>query len=107
MGNDGACKIVGIGNVWLLTSIGYKMMLKDVHHVPDIRLNPILVGRLDHEGYSSNIRNGTWKFCKGNLRMARAKKQNTLYVLHAQMCQNEVNLATNTFSELWHKSCAK
>ena len=52
MGNDGECKIVGIGNVCLLTSIGCRLMLKDVHHVPDVRLNIISVGRLDDEGYN-------------------------------------------------------
>ena len=45
MGNDGACKIVGIGNVWLLISISCGMLLKDVCHVPDIRLDLISVGR--------------------------------------------------------------
>ena len=34
MGNDGACKIVGTGNVCLLTSTSYRMMLRDVCHVP-------------------------------------------------------------------------
>ena len=52
MGNDGECKIVGIGNVCLLTSIGCRLMLKDVHHVPDVRLNLISTGWLDYEGYS-------------------------------------------------------
>ena len=41
MGNDGECKILGIVNVCLLTSTGYRLMLKDVRHVPDVRLNLI------------------------------------------------------------------
>ena len=44
MGNDGECKILGIVNVCLLTSTGYRLMLKDVRHVPDVRLN---LNRLD------------------------------------------------------------
>ena len=44
MGNDGECKIVGIGNMCLLTSTGCRLMLKDVSHVPDVKLNLILVG---------------------------------------------------------------
>ena len=44
MGNDGECKIMGIGNVCLLTSTGCRLMLKDVSHVPDVKLNLILVG---------------------------------------------------------------
>ena len=83
MGNDGACRIVGIGNVCLLTSAGCRMVLKDVCHVPDIRLNLISTRRLDDEGNCGSFQNGSWKFCRGNLIVAHAKKQNTLYVLHA------------------------
>ena len=45
MGNDGACKVVEIGDVHLFTSTGYMMVLKNVRHVPDIRLN--LISRPD------------------------------------------------------------
>ena len=72
MGNDGACKIIRIRNVCLLTSTDCKMMLKDVRHVPNISLNLISTGWLDDEGYNGNFRNGTWKFCKGNLIVAHA-----------------------------------
>ena len=37
MGDDDPCKIIGIDNVWLLTSTSYKMLLKDACHIPDIR----------------------------------------------------------------------
>ena len=30
MGNEGACRIVGIGDVWLMTSTKCKLLLKDV-----------------------------------------------------------------------------
>ena len=37
-------KIVGIGDVCIETNVGITMMLKDVQHVPDLRMNvfPIL-----------------------------------------------------------------
>ena len=41
MGNEGAYKIVGIGDICLETSVGCKLLLKDVRHVSDIRLNLI------------------------------------------------------------------
>ena len=50
MGNDGSCKIVGMGNVCLMTSTGCRMVLRDVRHVPNVRLNLISTGRLDEEG---------------------------------------------------------
>ena len=66
MGNEGACRIVSIGDVWLTTSIGCKLLLKEVRHVLEVRLNLMPAGRLDNEGYEGSIRNGTMKFCKGN-----------------------------------------
>ena len=67
MGDNGECNIVGVGNVCLATSIGCRVTLKDVRHVPDIRLNLISTRRMDGEAYSGSFRNGRWKFCRGNL----------------------------------------
>ncbi|EXB94048.1 Adenylyl-sulfate kinase [Morus notabilis] len=53
MENIGASKIVGIGDICLETNLGSKLVLKDVRHVPDIRLNLISTGRLDDEGFTS------------------------------------------------------
>ena len=35
--------------------------------------------------------------------VARAQKQNTLYVMHARLCRNDINVAADTTGELWHK----
>ena len=43
----------------LVISTSCRLMLKDVHHVPDVRLNMISAGRLDDEGYSGSSHNGT------------------------------------------------
>ena len=48
---------MGIGNVLLTTSTGCRMLHKDVGHVPDIKLNLILAGRLDDEGYFGSFQN--------------------------------------------------
>ena len=37
--------------------------------------------------------NGKGKFCRGNLIVARAQKQGTLYIMHARMCKSESNVA--------------
>ena len=41
MGDEGLSKIVGMGDVLLETNVGCKLLLKDVRHVPNIRLNLI------------------------------------------------------------------
>ncbi|GMP79351.1 hypothetical protein CsSME_00034932 [Camellia sinensis var. sinensis] len=77
MGNEGLSKIIGMGDVCLETNLGCKLLLKDVRHVPDIRLNLISTGKLDDEGYNNKF----GKICKG--------------VVNA--------LEEDTSTELWHK----
>ena len=103
MGNEHACKIVEIGNVCFLISTGCRMVLRDVCRVPDIRPNLISTRRLDDEDYKGRFQNGIWKLYKGNLIVACTKKQNTLYVLHAQLGRDQVNMVVDTTGELWHK----
>ena len=55
MGNSGVSKIVGVRDICLETSIGNKLVLKDVRHVPDIRLNLISIGRLDDGGFTNSF----------------------------------------------------
>ena len=71
--------------------------------MPDIRLNLILTGRMDDEGYSGSFRNGKWKFCRGNLIVAKAQKQGILYTMHARVCKSEADVAADLSGELWHK----
>ena len=42
IGNDGLAKIIGIGDVCLEMSNGMKLVLRDVKHILDIRLNCFL-----------------------------------------------------------------
>ena len=67
IGNEGSCRIVDIGDVWLTTSTGCKMILKDVRHILEVRLSLISAEQLDDEGYTGSIREGVMKFSKGSL----------------------------------------
>ena len=42
MRNISSVNIEGIGDVQVRTNIGYTITLKNVHHVPDLRLNLLL-----------------------------------------------------------------
>ncbi|KAK4415231.1 Retrovirus-related Pol polyprotein from transposon TNT 1-94 [Sesamum alatum] len=55
MGNQISTKIVGMGNVILVTNTGCELVLKDVRHVPDIRLNLISAGKLNDAGYVNSF----------------------------------------------------
>ncbi|KAL5756167.1 hypothetical protein ACOSQ2_020913 [Xanthoceras sorbifolium] len=61
MGNTYTSKIVGIGDICLETNIGNKLVLRDVQHVLDIRLNLISTDKLDNEGLDSYHSGGKWK----------------------------------------------
>ncbi|KAG6431267.1 hypothetical protein SASPL_109345 [Salvia splendens] len=67
MGNDGLVKVVGTGDVCLVTNNGTKFTLRDVRHAPDIRLNLISAGKLDDEGFCNTFSEGQWKLTKGHL----------------------------------------
>ena len=67
----------------------------------------ISVGRLDDEGYTVSIKNRIMKFNKGSLIVARARKINTLYLMHARICSEEVNVADDNTVELWHKRVSR
>ncbi|VVB05037.1 unnamed protein product [Arabis nemorensis] len=93
MGNQGRSKIVGKGLVILTSNIGCKIILKDVRHIPDMRLNLISYGKLDDVSLGNHFGEGKWKLTKGKLVMARGKKERSLYVTQAKLCKEEVNVA--------------
>ena len=46
-----------MGDVYLKTMQGNRLVLKDVRHVPDIRLNLIFIEKLNDEGYNNSFGN--------------------------------------------------
>ena len=53
IGNEGASKIEGTGDSCLETSIGCKLLLKDVRHVSNIHLNLTFTGKFDDDSYTN------------------------------------------------------
>ena len=52
MGNKSISQIAGIGDICIQTSMGCTLTLKDVRHIPDLRLNLISVHMLDNDVYN-------------------------------------------------------
>jgi hypothetical protein len=104
MGNKAKCKVVGMGDIQLETSIGCKLILKDVRYVPEMRFNLISIRKLDDDGYHNYLGGGQWKLSKGSLILARGKKINTLYKTYARLVKGDAIVVENENStELWHK----
>uniref|UniRef100_A0A2N9GSR4 Integrase catalytic domain-containing protein n=1 Tax=Fagus sylvatica TaxID=28930 RepID=A0A2N9GSR4_FAGSY len=107
MGNKSYADIVGIGDICVETNTGYTLKLKDVRHIPDMRLNLISVSVLDKEGYESHLGNGKWKLFKGSLVFARGKICCTLYKTQVKLCRDVVNAAQDDSTpDLWHRRLA-
>lgn len=104
MGNETVSREVGIGTIFLETSVGTKLVLNNVKHAPDVRLHLISVGVLDDEGYVSTNGDGKWKLIKGSLVVARGNKRGGLYWTTASACVDMVNaVECDNSSTLWHK----
>lgn len=53
MGNDSHVNIIEIDNIYLRTDVGCILTLKNVHHVPDIRLDLLSTHVFDIARYES------------------------------------------------------
>ncbi|GAB2265840.1 hypothetical protein Dimus_037850 [Dionaea muscipula] len=85
MGNAGVASAIGIGDICLENEQGGRLVLTNVKHIPEMRLNLLFVGRLDDEGYVSTFKDGGWKLSKGSLIVARGRKESFLYVLQTKL----------------------
>ena len=65
----------------LSTNNGTTLVLKNVKHIPDIRMNLISTGKLDDEGFCNTFSGGQWKLIKGVMVMARGTKHSSLYLM--------------------------
>ncbi|KAA8538269.1 hypothetical protein F0562_027908 [Nyssa sinensis] len=91
MGNTSYSKIVGIGDVCIRTNVGCTMTLRDVRHVPNLRLNLIYGIALNREGYVNYFNNGIWKLTKGSLVVARGKACCALYKTNLKVYRDRLN----------------
>ncbi|WKA08799.1 hypothetical protein VitviT2T_026489 [Vitis vinifera] len=103
MGNDGSAKAIGMGDVRLETSNGTMLTLKNVKHIPDIRINLISTGKLDDEGFCNTFRDSQWKLTRGSMVIAKVNKSSSLYFMQARVIDSSINAVDDdsTF-ELWH-----
>ena len=94
---------MGIGDIGIQTNIGYQLMLRDVRHVSDLRLNLMFEIALDKEGFQNYFSNGKWKLTKGTVVVARREACCTLYKTLGKICKNGLNVATDFSPSLWHR----
>jgi len=67
--------IIGRCDINIRTSNGSVWTLNNVRHILTLKRNLISIGHLDDEGHYTTSGDGHWKVMKGNLVIARGKKQ--------------------------------
>ena len=95
MGNFSYLKIVGIGDVCIETNVGSTMMLKDVRHVLDLRMNVFSTLAMDRAGYYNYLGNGRWKLTKRPLVVVRGHAGCGLYRTHVKTYKKKFNEIKN------------
>jgi len=101
MGNDGVSKVVDIGDVFLRTNMGMRLLLREVKHALDIHFNLIFVHMLDDSGYENHFGSGKWKLSRGNLIVTKGQRISKLYWTKALVAKDSVN-AMDMDASLWH-----
>ena len=86
MGNKSVSQIAGIDDICIQTSMGCTLTLKDVRHIPDLRLNLISMHMMDKDGYNHFITSGNWNLTKGLLVVAQGRLCCSLYKTQVKVC---------------------
>ncbi|KAK3020186.1 hypothetical protein RJ639_047130 [Escallonia herrerae] len=107
MGNDVACKVVGIGSIQIKMHDGIVRTLTDVRHVPELRKNLISLGTLDSNGCSCRAAGGVMRIMKSALVVMKGLKQNSLYLLQGSTVTGAAAIASSfdidsDTTKLWH-----
>ncbi|CAM8987589.1 unnamed protein product [Rhodiola kirilowii] len=105
LGNNKACKMVGIGTIWIKMADGPEFKLSGVRYVPDLKRNLVFLGMLEAHGCIFKAKNGFIEVFKGNVLKLKGNRQNGIYVLEG----NTMMLTDVNYSEfdkdrtvLWH-----
>ena len=108
MGNNGSCKVAGIGTVRIRMFDGVVRTLDDVRHVPDLKRNLISLSTLDAKGYKYVGEGGVLKISKGALVVMKGHQK--IAMLYAQQGATiigdvaivSLSLSEDDITKLWH-----
>ena len=79
MGNDNACKTMGIGTIQLKNHDGSIQVPTDVHYVPSLKKNLISLGVPESKRLTITLRDELLKVVVGALAVMKGIRRNNLY----------------------------
>ena len=102
LGDDKPCKIVGKGKVQIKLNNGNDWLLKDVRHIPAMKINMFSIGQLGDSGCLSTFGETWWKVTKGSMVIEKGNRIGTLY-----LCPHNTDYSISVASieigaALWH-----
>ncbi|GAA0155870.1 hypothetical protein LIER_13498 [Lithospermum erythrorhizon] len=103
MGINGVSKILVIGDVLVRSRLGKELVLENVRHIPNFRLNLISSEKLDDQGYWNFFGDGQWKLIKDSKLIIKGTKEGTLYRSSLEALKDGVHIVDSKF-KLWHKT---
>ncbi|KAL2230802.1 UNVERIFIED_CONTAM: hypothetical protein Sindi_1674600 [Sesamum indicum] len=103
MANEKNCEIKGFGNISLNFEDGYRLTLKDVRYVPDLRHNLISCAALEVEGLEGKWGKGVMKIMKGSLNVFKAERKRNLYLCFITYDSVAASVNEHDRTSLWHK----
>ncbi|KAA0065687.1 retrovirus-related Pol polyprotein from transposon TNT 1-94 [Cucumis melo var. makuwa] len=95
MGNDNACKIVGIGSVTLKFKDGTATFLRNMRHVPSLKRNLIFLGMLDSIGCEYKGSAGRFEILKDFKIVLFGTKINGLFLIKEAPMNHDALIVSN------------
>ncbi|KAG8499853.1 hypothetical protein CXB51_006283 [Gossypium anomalum] len=107
MGNDSACKTMGVGTVQLKNHDGSIQVLTDVRYVPSLKKNLISLGALESKGLTITLRDGLLKVVARELTVMKGTRRNNLYFLNGSTVIGSISTVSakdvdSKATRLWH-----
>ena len=102
LGDDEPCKIVGMGKVWIKLNNENEWLLKDLRHIPAIKINLISTRQLRDSDCLSTFGKTWWKITKGALVIAKGDRIGTLHLSPHNTDDSIFVDSTKTYTTLWH-----
>ncbi|KAH9659027.1 hypothetical protein KPL70_023708 [Citrus sinensis] len=107
MGNDNACKTMGIGTIQLKNHDGSIQVLTDVCYIPSLKKNLISLGVLESKGLAITLRDGLLKVVAGALTVMKGTRRNNLYYFQGSTVIGSASTvsekdADSEATKLWH-----
>nr|GEY44534.1 retrovirus-related Pol polyprotein from transposon TNT 1-94 [Tanacetum cinerariifolium] len=107
LGDNGECKIRGIGKVRVQLKDVSSFMLHNVRYIPELKRNLISLRTVKKEGYTVKLQSGKVKVINGSrVILSGIQRDNYVYSLDGHAMAGEINASVeekDSLAQVWHK----